>query len=67
MLDFYLWGWAKSVIYRELPQDLDELKLRIQGALESVTPEVLQRVRLCWVRRAVACIRADGAHFEHHM
>jgi hypothetical protein len=42
-LDFFLWGYLKSKVYFNRPNNLDELRQRIRAKTEHITPEVLER------------------------
>ena len=43
--DFFLWGYMKDRVYvPQLPATVDELQERITVAVNSVTPDMLQRV-----------------------
>lgn len=70
-LDFFLWGHFKDQMYTDnVPGDREELRRRLHMARRTVTPEMLQRVRLNLIRRAECCIEQGGGHFEqllrHH-
>jgi hypothetical protein len=39
LLDFYLCGYVKDTVYKTPVTFLDELKLRIFAAIETVTPQ----------------------------
>jgi hypothetical protein len=41
-LDFFLWGYVKVIVYRTPVTSLNELKLRIVAAIETVTPQMLE-------------------------
>jgi hypothetical protein len=41
-LDFFLWGYVKDIVYKTPVTSLDELKLRIVAAIETVTPQMLE-------------------------
>lgn len=66
-LDFYLWGYVKSIVYRNALNNIADLKQRIIHGFEEIRrdPNVFQRVRNSFDRRITACIRAEGDHFEH--
>ena len=49
-LDFYMWGYVKSLVYVDRPQTLEELR---------------ERVREEWARRMEQLIAANGQHIEH--
>jgi len=65
-LDFYLWGHVKSIVYKNAPNNIADLRQRIiRGFREIRTdPNVCHRVRNSFDRRIRACIRAEGGHFE---
>ncbi|KAJ8949886.1 hypothetical protein NQ318_010520 [Aromia moschata] len=51
ILDFYLWGRLKQIIYREpLENDEEQLKTRIQNAVKSLSIEEIRNI-LVRVRR----------------
>jgi hypothetical protein len=67
-LDFCLWGWMKSKVYKEKVNTVDELvacimnsaalrKQERQGRLRRATRTVAKRVE--------KCIEVDGGIFEH--
>lgn len=66
-LDFYLWGHVKSLVYTKTIDSLEELQQRITHAFNTIrnTPGIFGRVRLSLRRRMMACIAAEGHHFEH--
>jgi hypothetical protein len=39
-LDFFLWGYVKDIVYKTPVTSLDEMKLRIVAAIETVTPQM---------------------------
>jgi hypothetical protein len=41
-VEFFLWGYVKDIVYREPVISLDELKLKIVAALETVTLQMLE-------------------------
>ena len=66
-LDFYCWGHMKVLVYATDIPDIECLHQRIADACETIrnTNGIFNRVRESMVRRARACIDADGGHFEH--
>lgn len=42
--DFFLWGYAKDIVYSQKIRDVANLKERIYEALSSVTGDMLHRV-----------------------
>jgi hypothetical protein len=65
--NFYLWGYMKSMVYRTAVNTQDDLLNRIMLAAERIRndQDELARVSRSLLRRANACIRANGGHFEH--
>lgn len=65
-LDFFLWGHIKSLVYTTPVNTLDDLRNRILDAFETIrnTPRVFENVRASMRRRAEACIRVGGGHFQ---
>jgi hypothetical protein len=41
-LDCSLWGYVKGIVYTTSVTSLDELKLRIVAAIETVAPQMLE-------------------------
>jgi hypothetical protein len=64
MCDFFLWGYVKSVVYRQKLHSIEELKMAIAQAFQSVTPEMRQKAALDYRRRLQQCIRMNGGHVE---
>ena len=66
-ITIYLWGYMKAMVYRTPIQSVEDLTDRIMVAANHIRNNVdeLRRVTNSLLRRAEACIRADGGHFEH--
>jgi hypothetical protein len=63
-LDFFLWGYVKDTVYKTPVTSLDEVKLRIVAAIETVTPQMLENT---WreIEYRLDILRAKkGAHVE---
>lgn len=63
--DFFLWGYLKDQVFRELPQNIPDLKTKIRHAVESITEETLQKVFKNIENRLSFVIRQNGGHFEN--
>lgn len=63
--DFFLWGYVKSLVYRQPPQTMPDLMLAIQNAVDSLTPDQLRDAVYNTVARAQAVIDCNGGHIEH--
>lgn len=64
-LDFFLWGYCKEEIYKTLPEDIDDLDMRLRHAIWAIEEDVMANVQGNLLKRMRACVRMDGAHFEH--
>lgn len=64
VMDFFLWGRVKDIVYREVSQDEDELKGRIAEAFQQITPEMLRNTQENFLRRIDMCVARNGGHFE---
>jgi hypothetical protein len=56
--DFYLWGAAKSAVYRDRPRTLNELKTAVTACVRNISQADLQKVF------ANKIIDARGHHFQ---
>ena len=65
-MDFYLWGHLKELVYETEVQRREELWPRIVDGCNKIRhiPGIFERVRGNLMRRAQACINANGGHFE---
>lgn len=64
-LDYFLWGYLKSKIYFNRPENIEALKERIRQEIRSITPEMLDNVQQAFVSRLGYCLAANGQQFEH--
>ncbi|XP_066582721.1 uncharacterized protein [Prorops nasuta] len=66
-LDFFFWVALKEKVYtgRHLMRDQEELAARLNVAITEITPEMVATVQANLLRRARACIDAEGGHMEH--
>lgn len=63
--DFFLWGYIKEIVYSTPPTTQQDMKIRIRDAFESVTPQMLSRVKNGFEKRIRKCLEMEGRHFEH--
>jgi hypothetical protein len=63
--DFYLWGAAKSAVYRDRPRTLNKLKTAITAYIRNISQADLQKVFAKKIKRVQACIGSRGHHFQH--
>lgn len=64
-LDFFLWGYLKSKVYRTRPETIEELEQRITEVCRNITPETYENVRQEFHNRLFMCQEVNGEHFEH--
>ena len=66
-LDFCLWGWMKSEVYKEKVNTRDELVARIMNSAALIKTERqddLRRATRSIAKRVEKCIEVDGGIFE---
>ena len=67
-LDFCLWGWMKSEVYKEKVNTREELVARIMNRAALIKQErqdELRRATRTVAKRVEKCIEVDGGIFEH--
>ncbi|GFX97684.1 transposable element Tc3 transposase [Trichonephila clavipes] len=50
-LDYFLWGYVKSLVYAEKPQTLDHLEDNIRRVIADIRLEMLEKVIENWTSR----------------
>ncbi|GFS55452.1 DUF4817 domain-containing protein [Trichonephila clavipes] len=43
-LDYFLWGYVKSLVYADKPQTLDHLKDNIRRVIADIRPQMLEKI-----------------------
>ncbi|GFT23669.1 putative transposable element [Trichonephila clavipes] len=51
-LDYFLWGYVKSLIYADTSQTLDHLEGNIRRAIADIRPQMLEKVIENWASRS---------------
>jgi len=67
-LDFCLWGWMKSEVYKEKVNTREEFVARIMNSAALIRQESqddLRRATRTIAKRVEKCIEVDGGIFEH--
>ena len=67
-LDFCMWGWMKSEVYKEKVNTRDELVAPIMDSAALIKQEHqddLRRATRTVAKRVENCIEVDGGIFEH--
>ncbi|XP_073847020.1 uncharacterized protein [Musca autumnalis] len=63
-LDYFLWGYVKSLVYANKPETLGELEANIRGVIAAIRPHMLEKVVENWTSR-IGFIRASrGGHMH---
>ncbi|GFY29253.1 DUF4817 domain-containing protein [Trichonephila clavipes] len=57
-LDYFLWGYVKSLVYADKPQTLDHLEDNIRPVIADIRPQMLEKVIENW-RSRLDYIRAS--------
>ncbi|EZA55737.1 hypothetical protein X777_04156 [Ooceraea biroi] len=65
LLDYFLRGTLKNIVYQERPTTPENMKQRIISACATISPEVLRNVRVLGIQRLQRCIDVNGHHFKH--
>ncbi|GFW78674.1 uncharacterized protein TNCV_4260971 [Trichonephila clavipes] len=50
-LDYFLWGYVKSLVYADKPQTLDHLEDKIRRVIADIRPQMLEKVIENWTSR----------------
>ncbi|GFV85766.1 putative transposable element [Trichonephila clavipes] len=50
-LDYFLWGYVKSLVYADKPQTLDHLEDNIRHVIADIRPQMLEKVMENWTSR----------------
>lgn len=66
-LDFFLWGYLKSLVYANVPRTIQDLKANILAAVRTVSPDLCQKVVQNYGSRIVDCKKHQGAHLANIM
>jgi hypothetical protein len=68
-LDFCIWGYVKSLVYRNSINTLEELKQKIQDSFDTIKnkPDLCNNIRRSLQRRIQICVEMNGGHFEQFL
>ncbi|GFV72398.1 putative DD41D transposase [Trichonephila clavipes] len=62
LLDYFLWGYVKSLVYADKPQTLDHLEDNIQSVIADIRPQMLEKVIENWTSRLDYIRASRGRH-----
>lgn len=65
VLDFYLWGRLKDIVFKTRPTTPEDMLGRLQNAISNISRAEIESAVLSTNRRINRCISSDGKHFEH--
>ncbi|GFW72343.1 uncharacterized protein TNCV_703801 [Trichonephila clavipes] len=61
-LDYFLWGYVKSLVYADKPQTLDHLEDNIRRVIADIRPQMLEKVIENWTSRLDYIRASHGNH-----
>ncbi|GFV48789.1 uncharacterized protein TNCV_3705201 [Trichonephila clavipes] len=61
-LDYFLWGYVKSLVYADKPQTLDHLEDNIRRVIADIWPQMLEKVIENWTSRLNYIRASRGSH-----
>ncbi|GFT96668.1 putative transposable element [Trichonephila clavipes] len=61
-LDYFLWGYVKSLVYADKPQTLDHLEDNIRRVIGDIRPQMLEKVIENWTSRLDYIRASRGSH-----
>ncbi|GFW07328.1 hypothetical protein TNCV_865001 [Trichonephila clavipes] len=61
-VDYFLWGYAKSLVYADKPQTLDHLEDNIRRVIADIRPQMLEKVIENWTSRLDYIRASRGRH-----
>ncbi|EFN75161.1 hypothetical protein EAI_02716, partial [Harpegnathos saltator] len=65
VLDNYLWGRVKDIVYPNRPTTRNDMITRITEAIRSLSSDGILGATNSFQNRVDVCIEKNGAHFEH--
>lgn len=64
-LDFYLWGYLKNIIYKNMPPNAEAMKQRVREECAAIPPEQIRNACTRSVKRRLEmCIQQGGGHYQ---
>ncbi|GFV31877.1 hypothetical protein TNCV_172151 [Trichonephila clavipes] len=61
-LDYFLWGYVKSLVYADKPQTPDHLEDNIRRFIADIRPQMLEKVIENWTSRLDYIRASRGSH-----
>ncbi|GFW67673.1 putative LOC100569746 [Trichonephila clavipes] len=66
-LDYFVWGYVKSLVYADKPQTLDHLEDNIRRVIADIRPQMLEKVIENWTSRLDYIRASQGSHMPEIM
>jgi AcrR family transcriptional regulator len=66
-VDYKIWGIMQEKVYKTKVRNIEELRERIVNAWDEFDQLVVDAAVSQWRVRLVACVEANGGHFEHKL
>ncbi|GFW96092.1 uncharacterized protein TNCV_958061 [Trichonephila clavipes] len=66
-LDYFLWGYVKSLVYADKPQTLDHLEDNIRRVIADIRPQMLEKVIENWTSRLDNIRASRGTYARNHI
>lgn len=63
-LDFFLWGYVKSLVYADKPATIDALEANIERVIGAIPAHMLEKVTENWTSRMGHLRRSRGQHLH---
>ncbi|GFS77383.1 DUF4817 domain-containing protein [Trichonephila clavipes] len=64
-LDYFLWGYVKSLVYADKPQTLDHLEDNIRRVIADIRPQMLEKIIENWTSRLDYIRASRGTKFAY--
>ena len=64
-MDYKIWGVMQEKVYKTKIRDVGQLRQRIIQAWEEFDQAVIDAAIAQWRARLIACVEAEGEHFEY--
>ncbi|GFU50513.1 putative LOC100569746 [Trichonephila clavipes] len=61
-LDYFLWGYVKSLVYADKPQTLDHLEDNIRRVIANIRPQIMKKIIENWTSRLDYIPASRGNH-----
>ena len=66
-VDYVIWSVMQERVYQTRVHDIDELRQRLITVWYELEQRIVDDAIDQWRRRLLACVDAEGGHFEHNL